>query len=221
VVSAVGHETDYTIADFVADRRAPTPSAAAELVFPLQSDLVASLEDAQRRADRAIRRILQEQRLDLDRLQATLGDGRYLLGSATQRLTEAQTTLERRLSRVFSQHRQRLLDQETRLLRDHPRVTLHRVRGTLDTLNARLDLLVASQLSRRQDRLRSLSGRLHALSPLAVLERGYGIVLDGAANAVRDAAQLSIGDAVTLRLSRGRADAEVRQVYPAQETERA
>ncbi len=170
VISAVGHETDFTIADFVADLRAPTPSAAAELAVPVTRDLLASLKDQQRKIHRLMIQALEARRQNLKFCVSHLKHPRKLLEEWAQRLDGLFTGLEARI-----QH----------LLKD------------------------------RRGYFLQLSGRLDALSPLAVLSRGYSIVRkmlsDGSEGpVVKDAAQVSPGDPLGITLRQGRLRAEVK-----------
>ena len=217
VVSAVGHETDYTIADFVSDRRAPTPSAAAELVFPRLDELVLGLTTQRARLERSVRRDLQHRRTSLRAAATMLGDGRGLIATHRQRLGFAQAEIERGLQRFLAVHRQKLHALETHLARLHPRVRLHRVQSALASAEGRIAMALRQQLVRRHDRLDSYTEQLTALSPLAVLARGYSIVLGPGAQAVRDATAVKVGDHLDIRVAKGRLDAVVDHVDKPQE----
>jgi exodeoxyribonuclease VII large subunit len=188
VVSAVGHEVDFTICDFVADARAPTPSAAAEMTVPLYADAQARLDEARRRVARAGARAVAEARQRLD-------------GG----LERARVALAQMIAR-----RRRLLDGDSqRLLGQHPRARLHRDRGQLEALSARLANLGRTAVVERRARLGALAGKLGALSPLAVLDRGYSLTRDAAGHVVSDAARLSAGDQISVTLARGSAECRV------------
>ncbi|MBI5509524.1 MAG: exodeoxyribonuclease VII large subunit [Deltaproteobacteria bacterium] len=204
VVSAVGHETDYTIADFVADRRAPTPSAAAEIVFPRYDELVALLDRHRARAERALLRDLEHWRLRLQGALRAIGDGRALLGAKTQRLSFATLAIERAAHKQLARRRLRLAALGTTLAHRHPRVRLRQMHAGLAHAETRIRLFAGQQLTRRRDRLHALGERLQALSPLGVLERGYGIVIGPDGVAVRDAAAVQRGDRLQIRVARGK-----------------
>jgi len=195
VVVGVGHETDASVADFVADRRAPTPSAAAEIAVP---DLAVLRADISRRLLRLRRggegRAAQERRL------LTLSAGRLARLAPAVRLATGRIDLDTR--------QQRLAGAVRRLL-------LAEARG----LESRLGLLQARGPQRRLGQAREeflgRVGRLEALSPLAVLGRGYSITLDGSGRQVlRDAEQAAIGATITTRLRRGRLLSRVSEVQP-------
>jgi exodeoxyribonuclease VII large subunit len=209
VVTGIGHETDYTIADFVADRRAPTPSAAAELVFPRHDELLDGLTAQRARLGRAMRRDVEHRRLRLRAVSATLGDGRGLIATQLQRLGDSQAALERGLAHSLHGRRMRLGRLETQLARHEPKARLHRVQIALENAGQRLERGLRQQLARRRDRLQSFDERLSALSPLAVLDRGYAIVLGPDQHVVRDPASVRPGDALDIRVARGHLGATV------------
>jgi exodeoxyribonuclease VII large subunit len=188
VVSAVGHEVDFTIADFVADARAPTPSGAAELVVPSFAELEHRLTETGKRLMRAGQRVVGEARLRID----------SELARATQALRNALT------------RRRRLLDgDQKRMAALHPRARLHRDRAALVELRRRLDGRVLQALQTRRRDFGVAVGQLQAMSPLAVLERGYSLVRTPEGAVVRDAAAVTPGDRLDVKLLRGRLDCVV------------
>lgn len=169
VVSAVGHETDYTIADFAADLRAPTPSAAAELVVPSRLELRAAVESFRVRLTTLVRQ-----------------------------------AVERRRSRVRALAERPVLRRpQGRLLQDRQR---------LDDLSRRLGFAAGRATESRRLRLRGLAGRLDALSPLAVLGRGYAIARGPAGQVLRAAAEAAVGDRVAVMLHRGELNCRVEEI---------
>ncbi len=212
VVSAVGHETDFTIADFVADRRAPTPSAAAEILFPVRSELIGQLHRTLDRGAVALRRDGSARRRRIEMARRLLGDGRGVLREYSQRLTFAQERLRSGWSGVTLKRRLRLQAQEARLGRLHPRVGLRNTRLRLEGLGERLELLTRQRVKAERQAVRAVAGRLHALSPLGVLERGYSIVLGPEGRAVTEAASLKPGDALDIRVAKGAVKARVDEV---------
>lgn len=188
VISAIGHETDFTIADFVADLRAPTPSAAAELVICTRQELV----------DRVAALALKmEQSL------------RYRLARAAQPLDELDYRLRERLRAIAATRRRRWLALQDRLRARDPRLRLAEGRRRLEAARARALHAVRLRLDRAQGRHRELSGELRHLSPLAVLERGYSIVENEAGEVVRRAAQAPPSSLIQVRLAEGRLRARV------------
>jgi exodeoxyribonuclease VII large subunit len=204
VVSAVGHETDVTIADFVADCRAPTPSAAAELVFPRRQELVAELHQRVRRSAGVIQRNIERDRHRLRAAVAALGDGRGMVAVQTQRLNLATAAVAGAAAQLLGRRRAALAALENRLAHLHPRVHLREVQATIGAVRERIGLLAGQRIERGRQRLAAAEGRVAALSPLGVLERGYAIALAANGRAVRDAAELRRGDRVDVRVARGR-----------------
>lgn len=219
VVSAVGHEVDFTIADFVADVRAPTPSAAAELCVPHFGQLQADLSHLLQRLLRAGRRAIDTAR---QRLDAELGRGQLVL--------ERQIGLRRRGlaqlgERLSAQHpRARLLRDRARLLELQkglegsllPRLASGR--SELCELRLRLDDASRRQLEQRRRGLEGLMGKLDALSPLRVLQRGYAVARTPEGRVLTEAAGVAPGTAFRLLLSQGALDCRVeREVVPGEE----
>jgi exodeoxyribonuclease VII large subunit len=214
VVSAVGHETDVALTDLVADVRAATPSQAAELVVPDRRARSAALARCRAALDRALYSYLALERSRLARLSAELGDPRFIVALRQQDLDEVLVRLERRFERDLSSRRSELGALRGRLFAEHPRAVLARARVRLGPLSVRLDAAVTRHLERTRARLGDAATRLDGLSPLAVLGRGYAIATDGAGRAVRDARTLAEGDAVSVRVLRGRFAARVTGVEP-------
>jgi len=205
VVSAVGHEIDFSIADFVADLRAPTPSAAAELLVPDAVAIGRHLHQLQQRLLTLQQRRLQghSQRVDhlLARLQAQRPQAR--LARDHERLLH----LQRRLTSVLREQNQRRhtrLDRlHARLLALHPRTRLPLLSRRLAEQDLRLRRAIAHTLQRQQTALRQAGHALHSVSPLATLERGYAILFDEAGHVVRSAEDVAIDDTLKARLAKG------------------
>ncbi len=206
VISAVGHQTDFTIADFVADYRAATPSAAAEIVIRQKSDfeeMVAASEDRLVQALRyklamCGRRLVE---VSVDRPAAIL---RRKLGGFSQRKDEADFQLRHTISLRFRKAENRLQRASQSLVALDLRLQLARQRSRLDGLKQRLEPAMTLRLERPRSRLNSLDRQRQQLSPLAVLERGYSIVQTASGTVVRGAGQVSAGDALKVRLHEGR-----------------
>jgi len=205
VVSAIGHETDFTIADFVADLRAPTPSAAAELITEAQHKIAEHLANLTHRLDRAARFQLLQARQHLTRLPVSRTEFRMstLLLRLAQRLDDLGSRAEAALSGRFRQQQRRLADLAAAVLRHDPRQQLAQARERLQACSTRLQRSQEHQLHTHRARLSALDARLHSLSPLAVLERGYALVLNAEGNVIRSASQVATGDQLVTRLADG------------------
>jgi exodeoxyribonuclease VII large subunit len=213
IISAVGHETDVTIADFVADLRAPTPSAAAEMVVAAKDEFFGRIDRLAQRLRTGARAALQRRRASVHALssrrglagwQARLGmRGRHAAELTHQLRRTAIAGIARR-DRVYRTLRLRL---ESRDLRRH----LAAIRTRLGAANGRLTLAAGASRHRAESRLTSLAGRLENLSPLAVLARGYAVCWNEDRTAiVRRAATVTVGDRVHVTLHEGAIDCEVR-----------
>ena len=205
VVSAVGHETDFTIADFVADLRAPTPSAAAELITEAQHNIAEYLAAQAHRLERAARFQLLHARqcfadLAFDRAESRVAT---LLHRFAQQLDDLAFRHESALDAQLRRRQARIAELAAAVLRHDPRRALAQAREQLLALRARLDRSIERLVHSSASSLSALDARLHSLSPLAVLERGYALVLSPDGALIRSTANLAPGDAVTTRLSDG------------------
>ncbi|WP_432696366.1 exodeoxyribonuclease VII large subunit [Marinobacterium sp. YM272] len=204
VVSAVGHEVDISISDLVADQRAPTPSAAAELLSPDRHALNLRLQQLQRRLQSRMRWQLEKKRQQVNAARQRLRHP----GDKVREHMQALDRLELRLTRATTRHiqlqRARIDQLQRRLQRVTPlnRIAQHRER--LSQIDQLMPRLMQQHLERSRLRLAQQSGKLHSVSPLATLERGYSILLDSTGQAVTDSARVQVGDAVEARLHRGR-----------------
>ena len=196
VVSAVGHETDFTIADFVADLRAPTPSAAAELITEAQHKIAEHLATQSHRLERAARFQLLQARQRLTRLPVSRAESRVttLLHRLGQRLDDATQRLDVALTAQLRSRQNRIAELAAAVLRHDPRQNLAHAREHLADFRARLDRCLERLLQSSAASLNALDARLHSLSPLAVLDRGYALVLSADGALVRSTAQIAAGD---------------------------
>jgi exodeoxyribonuclease VII large subunit len=214
VVSAVGHETDFTIADFVADLRAPTPSAAAELITEAQHKIAEHLATQSHRLERAARFQLLQARQRLTRLPVSRAESRVttLLHRLGQRLDDATLRLDAALTAQLRVRQNRIAELAAAVLRHDPRQNLAHAREHLADMRARLDRCLERLLHSSAASLNSLDARLHSLSPLAVLDRGYALVLSAEGAVVRSTAQIAAGDRVTTRLAEGSFSSRVESI---------
>ena len=209
IVSAVGHETDVSIADFVADMRAPTPSAAAELLAPDASELVQRLHGLQRRLHLYMNGRLAREHMRLDGLRRRLRHPGERLHQHAQRLDDLDMRLQRAVERQLNTRRERLARLQTRLAGQHPERSLQLLRQRLASLAERLPRAMGEGLKQRRLQLHSQVQTLQAVSPLATLGRGYSILLDERGRAVRRAADTRPGQRLKARLGEGELDVRV------------
>jgi exodeoxyribonuclease VII large subunit len=216
VVSAIGHETDFTIADFAADLRAPTPSAAAELITEAQHKIAEFLANQAHRLERATRFQLLQARQRLTRLPVSRAESRVsaLLHRHSQRLDDFSFRFESALTTQLRQRQDQVANLAAAVLRHDPRQSLAQARERLQALRARIDRSLERTLRRAAVRIGSVDARLHSLSPLAVLDRGYALVLSADGVLIRSATQLTSGDQVTTRLADGSFSSRVESTTP-------
>jgi exodeoxyribonuclease VII large subunit len=216
VISAIGHETDFTIVDFVADLRAPTPSAAAELVIRSRQDIEAQTEDLYRRLERALRyRLLIARQSLTERAQhgafARMMDG---IHRRQQKLDEQRFRLETAERAILERYHRRC-ELVTATVRHYDaRRRLASVRQGLEAHVANLAAATHTRLLHSRAALERQTASLEALSPVAILNRGYALVFDANGQLVKDAAQLAAGNEMSARLARGEVRARVTAVKP-------
>ena len=216
VVSAIGHQTDFTIADFVADLRAPTPSAAAELITAAQH----RIEERVQALDARVRRAIRYQLMLVRQRFAALSTGQIqnrlqtLIGRRAQRLDHLRHRLEVTANRRLRTPVAQLAALAVRLERLHPAVRLALVSRRLDTARQSLSRLVAGAIAARATPLDRATARLGALSPLAVLNRGYALVYNSAGQLLHNSTSVKPGSTVRARLAKGALEAEVTRTEP-------
>ena len=211
VVSGIGHEIDFTIADFAADVRAATPSAAAEIVAPDAEEWAASLRRLGERLQRALRRRIEAHRERLRWLiaRAELVSPASRLAQQGQRLDELEQRLLRALRQILADRRSALRLSVSRLWQLSPVARLQGTAARHAALLARLRAAGLKQLNRARERLAPLVRTLNAVSPLATLDRGYAIVSLEGGGILRDAKDATAGTIIEARLSQGRIRAKV------------
>lgn len=219
VVSAIGHETDFTIADFVADLRAPTPSAAAELVTAAQHRIEERVNALDARVQRAGRFHLMHARQRYARLsaEAVLNRLRDGVNRRDQRLDELRLRLDAAVQRSVRVPGQRLNLARERLRRQDPTVRIAATHHRLQASTQRLERAADESVASRRTRLEKTSARLNALSPLAVLSRGYALVYlqEGGAGStlLRSSADAVAGQTILARLAQGTIEAEITHAH--------
>jgi exodeoxyribonuclease VII large subunit len=216
VISAIGHETDFTIVDFVADLRAPTPSAAAELVIRSRQEIEAQAEDLYRRLEHAVRyRLLMARQELTERAQhgafARMMDG---IHRRQQKLDEQRFRLEKAERQLLERCHRRLENVSSAVRHYDVRRRLAAVRQGLEAQVANLAAATRTRLLESRGALDRRAASLEALSPVAILNRGYALVFDAQGRLVKDAARLEAGDELSARLARGRVRARVTASEP-------
>ncbi|HEX3572415.1 MAG TPA: exodeoxyribonuclease VII large subunit [Acidobacteriaceae bacterium] len=211
VVSAVGHETDFSIVDFVADLRAPTPSAAAEIITAAQHRVEERVQDLDGRLRRAVlyRLMMARQRYSALAADQVLTRARDVIGRRGQRVDELDRRLETVLTVRLRAAADRVSELRSRVERQNPTVKLVVARRRLESAQECIERLAVSTISMRTTRLEHASARLQALSPLAVLSRGYALVYGPDGALLRNAANAKLGDTIRARFANGSLDAQV------------
>ena len=213
VISAVGHETDVTIIDFVADLRAPTPSAAAELVIRSRQEIEEQAEGLGLRLGRAVRyRLLMARQALIQAAQhgafARMMDG---INQRQQKLDDLTFRLEKTERRLIEQHRRRWERASAAVRHYDARRVLAGIRKDLASQTANLAAGMRNALVFQKSRLGRLQLQLQALSPVSILERGYALVFDSSGKLVKSTAQVGIGDDISSRLAQGTLTARVQK----------
>jgi exodeoxyribonuclease VII large subunit len=214
VISAIGHETDFTIIDFVADLRAPTPSAAAELVIRSRQGIEEQSQELRLRLARAMRYRLLMGRQALTELAQHGAFGRMMdfINQREQRVDEFTHRLEQSERRILEKKRRRSDAAAAAVRHFDVRRMLLGVRKELDSSVAAMIAATRNQLLQQRAHLDQVTHQIEALSPLAILERGYALVFDSAGKLVKDASQVNPESEITARLSRGTLIATVKDI---------
>lgn len=240
IVSAVGHEVDVTIADFVADLRAPTPSAAAEILSPDQQVWQQQLDLVEQQFNQMMTGKLRQNEQQLKHLAARLRHPGERLKALHSRFDELSTRLGRSMHRQLAEPdinglERRLVQSTKRLIESKdqalfraksrivsPSLQLERKQAQLARVETRIQQLISDQQAENSNRLSSAAAKLNALSPLRTLERGYSIVTRGQSttDVITNAEHLNVGDEITTRFASGKATAIVESVSRAEEEEK-
>lgn len=213
VISAVGHEVDFTIADFVADLRAPTPSAAAELVVKSKEELASRVEFLRHRLLQRMHRTLAEAGGELESLSRALRDPTMLLGHLAQRVDDLSVRLDRSIAGAIKYRIIAIESLKNNLKLRNPSLAVERTRELVRALNSRSEISMRRHLDRSREVAAVFMARLETLSPLGTLARGYSIALKlPNRSVVRASSQLNPNDSLELRLHKGRALCRVESI---------
>jgi len=210
IVSAVGHEIDFTIADFVADLRAPTPSAAAELTVPVLKDTLEDIRSSTEELISIMRRTVAGYREFLDRMmdRRFFHQPKEIFNPQIQRLDDLQSRMMRSLGQGLTQQQQRLKDKKHRLIQASPKYKIQLSSEKLTGLQNRAVKNIQTLLRFRRERFEGILKNMNAVNPLAILERGYSICSKDE-KSIHSSTAINPGDKVKIRLSRGGLDCTV------------
>ncbi len=212
IISGVGHETDFTIADFVADRRAPTPTAAAEIASPERRELAQRLAAIANRLSRVTERSLEQHMQQLDYLARRLIPPSERLKLRAAHLTHLRQRLTQSAAHSLANRAAQLGQAQHRLALALARPDTSTRQATLDNLSGRLQRAAGHTLATRQTHLDHLAAQLQHLNPQAVLERGFSMVRNQHGEIIRNSAMLSSDQQISLTFAQGSATARVEEV---------
>jgi exodeoxyribonuclease VII large subunit len=213
IISAIGHETDFTIIDFVSDLRAATPSAAAEMVIRSRQEIEEQSESLRKRLGRAMRYRLLMGRQAITELATHGAFGRMMdaINRRQQRLDEFTFRLTQAEQRVLERWRRRFEILSAAVRHYDARRVLSNIRKDLEAQLVDLAAATRNSLLERKVRLGRLATALEALSPLAILERGYALVFDAQGKLLKDAGKARAGEEISARLAKGQVWAVVKR----------
>ena len=209
VISAVGHEVDISIADMVADFRAPTPSAAAECVTPDQFEVSQKLDDQQRRLTFLLRNTLARAKQKLDASCKRVQHPGRVLELKAQRAESLGKALHQLAQLGIQQSISKLANRQARLDRFHPKTQIERAKNHCTSMSSRNNELINKVLTENQHRLKLAANKLHLVSPLATLERGYSVLLNEQGKAIDACDQVNIGETLEARVKDGSLELQV------------
>lgn len=208
IVSAVGHETDFTIADFVADMRAATPTAAAELLSPDRLHLIRQVEQQERQLVRRMSRILEQSQQQLDFLTRRIRHPKERIDQQQNQLDQLKRRLQQSIERKIQDHQTKTQNLAHRLGKASPETRILQHRAKLQDIDARLALALKNSLTSKQTSFARLVDKLNLVSPLNTLSRGYAIAAKGE-QVIRSVDDVQKGDAISVRVQDGVIKCEV------------
>lgn len=212
IVSAVGHEVDFTIADFVADIRAPTPSAAAEMLSPNQEEYLSRLNALSSRLENSIQQQLQNKQWQLQSAERGLQHPGDKLSQYAQTLDMLELRMQQSQKNKLSQLMQKLTKGQQRLQQQSPANKLQKIEAQLGYLQQRLSSSIKQLLTKKGERLQQNALLLNAVSPLQTLGRGYAILQTNTETVIRDSHDVKKGDLISARISHGKLELMVEKV---------
>lgn len=214
IISAVGHETDFTIADFVADHRAPTPTGAAELAVPHISELLDRVLNTQSRLTRTIREQMKMQKAKLTRLQKSYAFRypRKLYEQKLEALDRATEQLVRSTNRVFLKKSEKHEQLQRRLVKNHPHELLQRAKQKHELTNRTLARTMNMIVVKKQKDFARIISMLSALSPLKIMDRGYSLVYQEDGKLVKSVKQIHVNDSIEINVTDGNLKCKVMEV---------
>ncbi|HCM04627.1 MAG TPA: exodeoxyribonuclease VII large subunit [Oceanospirillales bacterium] len=212
IVSAVGHEVDFTIADFVADARAPTPSAAAEMLSPNREEYLSRLNALGSRLENSIQQQLQNKQWQLQGAQRGLQHPGDKLSQYAQTLDMLELRMQQSQKNKFNQLMQRLTRSQQKLQQQSPTNTLQKIETQLAYFQQRLNSAMKQLLANKSERLQQSALLLNAVSPLQTLGRGYAILQTDTEAVIRDSHDVKKGDLISARIGHGKLELTVEKV---------
>ncbi|ACT14028.1 MULTISPECIES: exodeoxyribonuclease VII large subunit [Pectobacterium] len=216
IVSAVGHETDVTIADFVGDLRAPTPSAAAELVSRNQLELLRQIQSQRQRLEMAMDYYLAQRNREFTRLHHRLQQQHPQLRLARQQaqLVKLRQRLDDAMQQQLRQTLRRSERLQQRLMQQQPQTRIHRAQQRLQQLSYQMQSAVERQLNQNKQKLGIACSRLEGVSPLATLARGYNVTTAPDGKVLKNVTQITPGETLKTRLQDGWVESQVTTLVP-------
>ncbi|OIK10133.1 exodeoxyribonuclease VII large subunit [Bacillus sp. MUM 13] len=214
IISAVGHETDFTIADFAADLRAPTPTGAAELAVPHYNEILEKIMNRKIRLTRFIHERMNLENSKLARLEKSYAFRypRKMYEQKTEQLDRATERLQRGSSRYFVKKSEQLNNIHAVLKKQHPEQQLTEMRGKLEQRLKDLNRRMEGVLRESTQNFIRMTATLSALSPLKIMERGYGLVFDNKETLVKSTAQVKKGELIEVQIKDGTLECEIKEI---------